>query len=205
MEYKTSLQDDTYLIKVLICKEGVTIEIREPKLGKILRWSNLTPKSLFEVQTLNSILNDLPFKLATAIKLNQLEKPEEYGFHCLISITSTIQGLNVTQQINFEEDSISIQQLSADFDEICQLLKNRLIRSAVLSSKDLLNRLQPAKIACHLFLHFAYGELFNIQSFEDKVASTVNREMWIHCFEYISCPNLLKLFQLTLDSSPIKL
>jgi len=60
MEYKTSLQDDTYFIKVLICKEGVTIEIREPKLGKILRWSNLTPKSLFEVQTLNSILNDLP-------------------------------------------------------------------------------------------------------------------------------------------------
>ena len=204
MEYKTSLQNDTYLIKVTILREDIAIEIRQPKLNKILRWTKLTPKSLFEVQALNSVLNDLPFKLATAIKLNQLERAEEFGYHCLVSTSSIIKGLNLSHKNNFEADSISLEELNTGFDEIIQLLKNRFVRAAVLSSKDLLDRLQPAKIACHLYLNFAYGEIFNAQSTE-KVATAVNREMWLNAFDWIPCPNLLELFQLSYGSAPLKL
>ena len=197
MEYKTELCNSNFIGKVVITPRNINIEVNEINTGNNLVWNNLNSFSLFKIQMLYNICCDIPYKLAAAININQKENIEENGYHCLVSAVTLIKGLCKNDT---DATDVCIQELKNDIDDIGATLKNRLTNSAVQKSKILCTKLQTTKLACHIYLYFAFGEFFAVQT-SGKDYSALNTELWKHAFNYIPCTIPMSSFTIMLEKN----
>jgi len=119
--------------------------------------------SLYFVQTLNSVICELPIKLATALHIDNLEKNNERGLHVLISTSTILLGFLENEKNRC--DVVSVKNLREEFDVLLYMLKKRLPLNLICNQINVfLFKLQVTKIACHIYLNFAYGEHFAVQT-----------------------------------------
>ena len=199
MEYKTELCDNNFIGKLVITPKNIHIEVKEKNTGKTLSWNNLNSFSLFKIQMLYNICCDIPYKLAAAININQMENIEENGYHILVSAITLIKGLCKNEH-EVETFDVCIQELKNDIDDIGATLKHRLTNSAIQKSKLLCIKLQQTKLACHMYLYFGFGEFFAVQT-SGKDFSALNKELWQQSFNYVPCTIPLNTFIIMLGKN----
>ena len=199
MEYKTELCDSNFVGKVVITPKNINIEVKEKNTGNILVWNNLNSFSLFKIQMLYNICCDIPYKLAAAININKMENIEENGYHSLVSAVTLIKGLCKNEGTT-ESFDVCIQELKNAIDAISATLKNRLTNSVIQMSKVLCMKLQITKLACHIYLYFAFGEFFAVQT-SGKDFSALNKEIWQHAFNSVPCTIPISTFIIMLEKN----
>ena len=198
MEYKTELCNNSFVGKVVITPININIEVKEKNTGNILVWNNLNSFSLFSIQMLYNICCDIPYKLAAAININKMENIEENGYHSLVSVVTLVKGL--CKNDSNEAFDVCIQELKNAIDDISATLKNRLTNSAIQKSKILCLNLQTIKLACHIYLYFAFGEFFAVQT-SGKDFSALNKEIWQHAFNCVPCTIPISTFTIMLEKN----
>ena len=146
MEYKTELCDNNFIGKLVITPKNIHIEVKEKNTGKTLSWNNLNSFSLFKIQMLYNICCDIPYKLAAAININQMENIEENGYHILVSAITLINGLCKNEHED-ETFDVCIQELKNDIDDIGATLKHRLTNSAIQKIKTSLYKITTDQVS----------------------------------------------------------
>jgi hypothetical protein len=202
MEYKLELNNSSYKVNLLINDQSIDIEVNdELNKNNILVWKNLSARSLLKIQLLDSLINELPFKLVTAINVNKLNKLEENGYIVLTGLITLLTGLLENELGAIDTFDLFVHEFKNNLDIICKDLKKKKFNSVIIRKACLLCfNLQSAKFACHAYLHFAFGEFFAVQS-TGKLFSDVNSELWHACFKYVPCYNLLDIFRQELEKN----
>lgn len=199
MEYSVEVYQS--IVKTVITEHDIYIEVVEEITNNRLQWSYLTSNSLYLIQTLYSLICEFPSKFAAAIQICGLNKKKERGFHVLLGMSTMLEGLLANEHSNVTD--ISVKFLKEEFDVILYMFKKRLSFELLCNQINVfLIKLQPTKLACHVFLNFAYGELVTIQTTcKNKQSSEINKELWTKFFFLFPCSNLYEIFQQAIKSN----
>jgi len=167
MEYSVEVYQSK--VKTVITNHDIYIEVVEEITNNRLQWSYLKAESLYIIQTIYALICEFPSKFAAAIQISRLKKKKD----------------------------ISVKVLKEEFDVILYMFKKRISFNVICNQINVfLIKLQPTKLACHIFLNFAYGELVTIQTTcKNKLCSEINTELWTSFFFLFPCTNLYEIFQ----------
>jgi hypothetical protein len=155
----------------------------------VLLWQ-FNYQSLYLIQILDGLLQDLPAKFSSAIQLNSLNIQNEFG---IFSLASTLAGINIAaKNPNVSPVYLSIFDLKLKIEEIVRLLLSRRLADAIRKAEECTDQFMPVKMACHIFLHFIFGELHALRY--SKAHSSASQEVWKRSFLVTPCLNLLATF-----------
>jgi len=193
MEYSVEVYQSK--VKTVITNHDIYIEVVEEITNNRLQWSYLKAESLYIIQTIYALICEFPSKFAAAIQISRLKKKKERGFHVLFATSTILEGLVANENISVAD--ISVKVLKEEFDVILYMFKKRISFNVICNQINVfLIKLQPTKLACHIFLNFAYGELVTIQTTcKNKLCSEINTELWTSFFFLFPCTNLYENFQ----------
>jgi len=193
MEYSVEVYQSK--VKTVITNHDIYIEVVEEITNNRLQWSYLKAESLYIIQTIYALICEFPSKFAAAIQISRLKKKKERGFHVLFATSTMLEGLIANENITVTD--ISVKVLKEEFDVILYMFKKRISFNVICNQINVfLIKLQPTKLACHIFLNFAYGELVTIQTTcKNKLCSEINTELWTSFFFLFPCTNLYENFQ----------
>jgi hypothetical protein len=193
MEYSVEVYQSK--VKTVITNHDIYIEVVEEITNNRLQWSYLKAESLYIIQTIYALICEFPSKFAAAIQISRLKKKKERGFHVLFATSTMLEGLIANENITVTD--ISVKVLKEEFDVILYMFKKRISFNVICNQINVfLIKLQPTKLACHIFLNFAYGELVTIQTTcKNKLCSEINTELWTSFFFLFPCTNLYEIFQ----------
>ena len=193
MEYSVEVYQSK--VKTVITNHDIYIEVIEEITNNRLQWSYLKAESLYIIQTIYALICEFPSKFAAAIQISRLKKKKERGFHVLFATSTMLEGLIANENITVTD--ISVKVLKEEFDVILYMFKKRISFNVICNQINVfLIKLQPTKLACHIFLNFAYGELVTIQTTcKNKLCSEINTELWTSFFFLFPCTNLYENFQ----------
>lgn len=203
MEYSAEIYESKVKVKTVVNRAHISIQVEEKITGSILNWDNLNLTSLYLIQMLYSVIRELPYKLATAIKIFALEKKSENGYHSLAATVAILTGLVENENLKCD---ISLRELKNELDTICYMLRKRLQINMIYNQINVfLLKCQAPKIACHIFLNFSFGELLTLQTMTSKNSySPVHRELWTGCFQMAPCTILYERFHQCLQKNAFK-
>jgi hypothetical protein len=185
-----------YCVQVKFLPDNINIDIvisLKDKSKIVLVW-RVQFESLFILHFFDGLLNSLPEKLSTALQTNSLMLGADDGIHFLASLTFAVEA--ILDKSKYSNYYFAINRMSSKLKSVIEQLKGYQLKQAIRLAEELLHEMTQAKIACHIYIEFIFGELYRLR--ETKTPSSVDKETWDKCFQSPQCLNLLETFRSSL-------